>query len=289
MTLDGAIAQQRAKVGEFGKAILNVQYPNEFELYLMGLELTDQNFNTIRYFVFPVMPSSIDENLPQLNNIKKTMAGVTVLSSPTFNPTDINLNGTFGRRFRVLLGTDASDLVSSFKADGKLTAKSILGGAASFFDNRIKTGYGCIKILQDIIDQSQQVDEKGIRHLILYNPALGNNYLVKPINLRFNQSQDSNMIWNYNLQLKSIAPLESIKTQQQLKQARFRLNSTGYAQKQAQNVVNALSMVLGTGITIVDNKVKSRVEEVKQNIKLKLKNKKPNPSKNVVNKWIKRH
>jgi hypothetical protein len=256
MTLQQAALTQVAKLGEVGKAALNLQYPNEFELYVIALELTDQNFNTLKYFVFPIMPNGLDENIEQLVSVKKTMAGVSVLSSPTFNPTTISLNGSFGRSFKIVLGSDAQELLHSFTTStGAVTGKSILAGAANFFDNRIKTGYGCIKILQDIIEQSQQVDEKGIRHLILYNPALGNNYLVKAVNLRFNQSLDSNMIWNYNLQLKSIAPLEAIKTKQELDDARFRLNSTSYAQKQSQRLVNGLSRVLGYGITAISNAI----------------------------------
>lgn len=279
MTLQGAAQEQLNLLSTLGKSGLNLLHPNEFELYLCALELTDQNGNTLKYFVFPVMPSGIDENLPQLTNIKKTMAGVTVLSSPTFNPTDISLAGNFGRKFKVLLGTDATELISSFTtADGSLTKQSVLGGAANFFDNRIKTGYGCIKILQDIIEQSQQVDSKGIRRLIFYNLALGNSYLVKAINLRFSQSQESNMIWNYNLQLKSIAPLSAIMTSQQIKQQQFRLVTTGFAQKAADVLLNSLSSILSSGAIRGDRFINKNINEPLKNGRDKLKNQ-------IIKKW----
>lgn len=246
MSIENAVRNRALQLEQIGKAALNIKYPNEFELYVCALELTDSDGNTLKYFIFPVMPSSIDESIPQLTNVKKTLAGITTLSSPTFVPTDITLVGNFGRKFRVLLGTDLQDFVSAFSVNNNVTTESLLNGAIEFFDNRVKTGYGCIKVLQDMIEQSNQVDANGSKRLIFYNQALGNSYVVKATNLRFNQSQDSNMIWNYTLQLKSIAPLEAIKTKRELEQERFRLNTTGFVQKQVDNLVNSLTSVIAT-------------------------------------------
>lgn len=255
MSLESAIQNRSTLLYELGKTALNIRYPNEFELYLCALELVDEEGKTLRYFVFPVMPSGISETKPQLTNIKKTLAGVTVLSSPTFMPTDITLSGNFGRKFKVLLGTDLQDFASSFTVNNQITANSVISGVGQFFDARIKTGYGCIKILEEIINQSNQIDSGGIKRLIFYNQALGNSYLVKATSLTFNQSQESNMIWNYNLQLKSIAPLESIKTSKEIQDQNFRLDTTGFAQKQLNNLVNSISNMIGGTEAILATKI----------------------------------
>lgn len=221
-------------LGGIGRSILNAKFPNEFELYMCALELIDQDGLTLRYFIFPVMPSSIEETQPQITNIKKTLAGVTVLSNPTFVPGDISLSGSFGRKFRALLGNTYLDLTSSFKVNAN----------KAVFDARLKTGYGCCKVLEEIISESKVVDEKGIRRLIFYNPALGNSYLVKPMSLKFSMSQESNMIWNYSLPLKTIAPLESFKSASEMKQSREQLTTTGYIQKQIERVTSDLTSIL---------------------------------------------
>lgn len=255
MSIENAVRNRGLLLEEIGKTALNIRYPKEFELYLCALELTDQDGQTLKYFIFPIMPSGISETKPQLTNIKKTLAGVTVLSSPTFMPTDITLNGNFGRKFKVLLGTDLQDFASSFTVNNQITPNSILSGVGDFFDNRIKTGYGCIKILEEIIQQSNQIDSGGAKRLIFYNQALGNSYLVKATSLTFNQSQETNMIWNYNLQLRSIAPLEAIKTPKEIQDQNFKLDTTGFAQKQVNNLVNNLSGMIAGSDNLLTTKI----------------------------------
>lgn len=245
MAIESVALRYASSLTTVGKIGLNIAYPKEFEIYLCALELTDENFNTLQYFIFPVMPSNIDETQTFIPNIKKTLAGVTVLNTPTFIPRDITLAGTFGRKFRVLLGQDYSDLANSFKTtDGNLSLESVWSGAKQFFDNRIKTGYGCIKILEEIINSVNIIDDLGARKLILHNPAIGNSYLVKPINLKQSQTQETNMIWSYSLSLKAIASLEHIMESEELKQQRIKLNTTGYIQKATDNVIDGLTNLL---------------------------------------------
>lgn len=245
MSVENAVRKRALLFEEVGKAALNVKYPNEFELYVIALELINAKGDTLRYFVFPVMPSNIDETKPQLTNIKKTLGGVSVLSTPGFIPTDITITGNFGRKLRILLGTDYQEFLNSFQDYGKVTKESFSKGVQDVFEDRIKSGYGCCKILEEIIEECNTIDETdGIRSLIFHNLALGNSYLVKPTTLRFFQSQESNMIWNYNLTLKSIAPLDSLYSEDQLEEMRKRLTITGYIQKQVDRVVNGLTSVL---------------------------------------------
>jgi hypothetical protein len=271
MSLESAIAGRSALLSTIGKAALNAKYPKEFELYVIALELTDENFNTLRYFVFPVNPSSIEENKPKLTNVKKTLAGVTVLSTTTFIPTDITLSGNFGRKFKVLLGSTYEDFIASFKIftqknpNGIITSDSLQNGVVQIFDERVKTGYGCTKILEEIVTLADTVDEfGGIRKLIFHNPALGNSYLVKPINLRLNQNEQTNMIWNYSLQLKSIAPLESLRTKEELESISIQLAKTAYAQKKVDQLLNGLARIGEKTITAAFNVNDKLVDKIIQ-------------------------
>jgi len=246
MSIENVAAKHLGILTTLGKAGLNVSFPKEFELYLCALELTDENYNTLQYFVFPVMPTNMEETQQFTSNIKRTLGGVTVLSTPTFTPRDITLAGTFGRKFRILLGQDYTDFLSSFKTVGDKTVfQSAWDGVVQIFDDRVKTGFGCLKIMEEIVNAANQIDEKGIRHLILHNPAIGNSYLIKPQSLKLSQTQETNMIWSYSLSLKAIASLEHIMESQKLEEQRLRLNATGYIQRGVDNVVDSITQMLG--------------------------------------------
>jgi hypothetical protein len=258
LSLVTAIANRNIVIAEAGKNALNIKYPKEFELYVIALELTDENFNTLKYFVFPINPSSLEENIPQVTNIKKTNSGVSVLKNPTFVPTDITLSGTFGRGFKVLLGDKYEDFVSSFSTystyEGeitgtKVTNASLKDGLKQTFDDRIKTGYGCIKILEEIVKESVKLGKNGeVRKLIFHNPALGNSYFVEAGTLRLFQNEQTNMIWNYSLPLKSIAPLESRYTKKQMESIAIQLNVTNHIQKRVNALVRNVSKMLAKGV-----------------------------------------
>lgn len=243
MSVENAVRKRTELVERLGKATLNVKYPDEFELYVIALELVDSKSTTLEYFIFPVMPNSIDENQPYINNIKKTQSGVSIMSSNNFNPVDINISGSFGRKFRVLLGTDYKDFVSSFKSEsGKITKSSFKKGVKDFFDKRVKTGYGCYKVLEDIIKQSGQLDSYGgVKTLIFHNLALGNSYIVKPLSLRPSQTQESNMIWNYTLNMKGVADLKSLSSAKDLQEQRKRLVISGFTQSRVDGLLNTLT------------------------------------------------
>lgn len=244
MSIENAISKRLGILTQIGKVGLNISHPKEFELYLCALELTDENYNTLQYFVFPVMPTTMDETQTFMSNVKKTLGGVTVLNTPTFIPRDITLAGTFGRKFRVLLGQDYTEFLSSFKTiDNNLTIGSLLNGITQVFDDRIKTGYGCLKILEEIINSANIVDDLGSRRLILHNPAVGNSYLIKPQSLKLSQSQETNMIWSYSISMKAVASLEHIMTSDKLQEQRVRLSATGYIQKRVDDVINLITQL----------------------------------------------
>ena len=187
-----------------GKAALNTMFPKDFEYYMVSFELVDSNNKVVKFFTFPIMPESLTENIQTNQKIKKTAGGITILSSNTFQPVEISLNGSFGRSFKFLLG---GDIVTGngFLSGIKDTLKSVA------FSTRVKTGYGCIKVLQDMIQKSNELDSLGNPYrLYFYNTITGNSYWVKNPSMRFNNTIQKNMMAEYSLSMTGVANLGDI-------------------------------------------------------------------------------
>ena len=211
-------------VGDIGRANVHALYPRDFEYYLVSLELVlqgDSGEETIDYFVFPVMPSSMTKSENNRVNIKKTSSANVIINSKHFVPHDLTIKGDFGRGFKLLMQPQGDDSISfrslrfsnqsgSVKATDLDEEKQKVKRAE--FSKSIKTGYGCIKILQSIIDKAKGVDDKGNPlKLYFYNPALGESYLVVPTPNALVLSQDdanNNMIWAYTLNLTIVAEVQ---------------------------------------------------------------------------------
>jgi hypothetical protein len=197
------VANQRLGIiKDIGMAGLHALYPDEFEYYACSFELLDSKNNVKAYFLFPVMPTSISTPENKLVNIKKTSAGVVSLFNTSFNPVDISLAGTFGRKLRIMIGQDA--LFSS------AFSFSVKGGKAQF-SSSVKTGYGAMKYMEDMFDKAMELDEFRRPHrLFFYNPTLNNNYLVEILNFTPQMSMENNMLWNYSINMKALAPAELV-------------------------------------------------------------------------------
>lgn len=199
-----------------GKAALHTLFPNDFAYYFLAIELVNSQGNTVDYFSFPILPDEIRETQTEITNIRKTMGGVNVLKNPTFNPRQISIRGTFGRKFKVLLGQNQVEFAgfSLSMQNGKfnITPPNLLEYPIPQFSSFVKNGYGCIKLLEAMKEKSKKLDENQKPYsLYLYNPILGNNYQVE-IN-SFSHMQDSqanNMLPAYSMQFTAIAPLSSI-------------------------------------------------------------------------------
>lgn len=245
MSIENAVRNRDVLLTTVGRQVLNTMYPDEFEMYICALELLDKQGATLRYFIFPVNPTQMTESQPKLTNVKKAAAGVVSLSTTTFVPVDINIAGNFGRRFKILLGADYVDFIQSFQSfDGQISASSLHSGTVGVFDERTKTGYGCVKILEDIVHEADVVDENGPRRLIFYNLAFGTSYLVKPMAFNLNMAQETNMLHGYTLSLKGIAPIESLRSPKDIDDEAKRLNTTAYIQKQTDRAVQSLTSLL---------------------------------------------
>lgn len=208
--------------GQIGMAAaqrsLHLSFPNDFEFYMMALELTDYLGNTIDYFVFPINPRVYSQDEPSATNVRKTMGGVSATGNSSFNPIDIRISGDFGRKFKVMIGKDVDNqsvAVAQYSTTSGVYSKEGINSSnpsqfrKPVFDVKVKTGYGATKILQAICDKSRGDIQGKPNQLYMYNPAFNSNFLVKVVSFNANQSsQSGNFIWTYELTLKAIAPLE---------------------------------------------------------------------------------
>jgi|SRR5690554_616174 len=203
----------RELIASLGRPTLGALFPGEFEVYMMTLELVDSSGDTADYFSFPVMPDEIVKSEVEVTNVKKTAGGTISLVSNTYTPEDITLTGNFGRSFKVLIGTELID----FKAFGQ-SFKALKGGNLSElqnpFDAKIKTGYGCTKLLQNIAQKSLSLDDKGKPYkLFLYNPSLGESYLVEKSSLVLRMDKNTNnRMWGYSITFQVLAPSDLLGT-----------------------------------------------------------------------------
>lgn len=193
----------RELLASMTRPVAGALFPDEFEVYMISLELVDSKGDIADFFSFPVMPSEITKTESEMTNIKTTAGGIVSLTTDSLVPHDLTINGTFGRSFKVLIGRDIID----FKAFGE-SYKSIKKGKLKQFKNpfnaKIKTGYGCTKILQQILSKSVQLDNYNKPYrLFLHNPTLGESYLVEKMNFTLRMDdQTSNMMWNYSVNFK---------------------------------------------------------------------------------------
>lgn len=210
-------------VQEMGMQTLSSVFPHDFEWYMCALELTDSKDNTIDYLAFPIQPDSIQKTEPTRNNIKKSMAGVTVLSNDAYVPQDITIRGSFGRQFKLLLNIKQINATNAkySTTDGVFSLYQTAGLPTTirfpFFNISVKNGYGIIKILQAIVSKSVGLDDEGKPFkLYFYNMALGESYLVAipPSGAQFSQDVSKNMVWSYSITMKTLAPLDAVKTEE---------------------------------------------------------------------------
>lgn len=187
-----------------GKAGLHALAPDNFEYYLCSFELLDSSGNTNGFLNFTVMPNNIMETKNPISSIIKTNTGITTLFNSTFSPIDISIQGTFGKKLKILFGN---------KDVKKPEGIPILNGNI-FGDIQMKTGYGIIKSLKFIMDESNKLDENGKPNILIFNNyALNTSYIVEVKQYSFSQSVENNTIWYYSVEMKAVAPSSSIKIQ----------------------------------------------------------------------------
>lgn len=236
---------------QLGGATLNALFPNEIEYYFISLELTNSDGNMIDYFIFPVMPENIVRPMQKRINTKQAINSITTITSDSFVPFDLQIKGNFGRAFKIIIAKEPvvfTALRYSMKAGifSKTSIFSDIKQTGKEFNPAIKTGYGASKILQSIIDKSDGRDDKGAFNLYFYNPAFGESYLVVPTAnpLTFTQDEGKNMIWQYTMNLKVIAPLTSLKNQKDIQKKTFFMNSFSQIQKSMNTTASTIKKLI---------------------------------------------
>lgn len=193
-----------------GRAALHSLAPDDFEYYLCSLELLDSTGNTKGFMFFTVMPNNITESKIQIASITKTNKGISTLFNSTFVPRDISIQGTFGRKIRLLVGIKEPQNVSKIPFFSGNLGLNVEGNSV------IKTGYGLVKMMKSIIDESFKVDKNGNACILIFNNyAFNTHYVVEVMQSSFSQNVENNMLWYYNLEMKAVAPASAVKMQNQ--------------------------------------------------------------------------
>jgi hypothetical protein len=210
-TVNAVVENVRGASATIGRAALHSLAPDNFEYYMCSLELLDSSGNTKGFMTFVIMPNNIMETKTQIVSITKTNRGISTLFNSTFVPRDISIQGTFGRKLRLLAGMKETENISKVPFFGGNAGFSFLKN-----DVLIKTGYGLTKMLKSMIDKSYELDaNKNPCILIFNNYALNTHYVVEVMQSAFSQSVENNMLWYYNLEMKAVAPASAVKRQNQ--------------------------------------------------------------------------
>lgn len=197
-------------VKSIGKAGVHYLFPNDFEYYSCSIELTrikDNEEKTSDFFVFPVMPDQIQYNCANLTNIRKTVNGITILKTASFVPRDITIGGTFGRKFKFLLG-NSEKVATRFQFGSAVSFTPLFQVGVNDFSASVKTGYGALKTLEKITEKASAISPEGEPYrMYIYIPALGHSWVVELMSHNFSQTMDMNMLWRYSLVFRVVSPI----------------------------------------------------------------------------------
>lgn len=261
-----------------GKEYLHFMYPNEFEYYACAMELISSDGKS-KFFSFPVMPDSISEVKTTHANIKKTHGGLFVNNNSTFKPFDISISGDFGRKFRRMVRSNALTQNTTNAGDGNSatagtgTLPDVTVKTHSFFDSDYKTGYGAIKLLENMIEESKTQDSNYMPYkLFFHNLSLNSSYLVEPLTMTISQSKDKNMIWGYSMQLKALAPTDAIVGETDSKGRLEKMLNLSKKNKQIEDQSEGILDILsdkGQALTriqtIIKNQINARTQSILNN------------------------
>lgn len=235
-TVNSAVENARGALATFGKAALHTLAPDNFEYYMCSLELLDSSGNTKGFMTFVVMPNNILENKTQIATITKTNKGVSTLFNSTFVPRDISIQGTFGRKFRLLLGMKETENVSTIPFFGGNMGFSVMDSNVL-----IKTGYGLTKMLKNMVEASNKLDNGNPCILIFNNYALNTHYVVEVMQDSYSQSIENNMLWYYSLEMKAVAPASAVRNQKEQNSKFLTTVASGAIAKGIDNILKDVS------------------------------------------------
>ena len=197
-TLTGALQSTRSTLIEKGRAAIHAMAPDEYEYYLCSLELLNSEGMRKGFISFVVMPDQIVETHTPIQTMTKTHSGIVTTFNPSFSPIDIQISGTFGKKFRLVTGlSDPTKKENGLNLTFGKVASATVG---------VKSGYGLIKILEHILKTSEKLDVNDKPYFVVFNNyAFNTHYIVNIMNYTFQQSYDQNMIWHYSISMKAVA------------------------------------------------------------------------------------
>jgi hypothetical protein len=195
-------------VADVGRAGLHVLGPENFEYYMCSLSLRNRNMEEVAYMSFPIMPNNIMESKQAVASVTKTNKGMVTQFNSSFNPVDISIQGTFGRKLRLILGNKefVPEATAAFAKAQKFFNGNIgINGGIAGTDLLIKSGYGLTKMMQRILDAAYENGDDGPYLVVFTNYAFNTSYVVEPLQRSFSQSTENNMMWFYNVEMKAVA------------------------------------------------------------------------------------
>lgn len=206
-SIESVSSNARAAAITLGRSALHTLAPDNFEYYMCSLELLNSAGETKGFMTFTVMPNNLVETKTAIASVTKTNRGLVTLFNDSFAPREISIQGTFGRKLRLLIGAKEAEEVSQIPFFGGNLGFNLMDSNVL-----IKTGYGLTKMMKSMVDKTYVLDDKGNPCVLIFkNYALNTKYVVEPLQSSFSQSLENNMIWYYNLELKAVAPAEAVK------------------------------------------------------------------------------
>lgn len=233
---NSGISSALSIVESIGESALHMLAPDNYEYYQCSLELLDVNKNQIGFISFVVMPNNISESRAPIQTQTKTNSGIVTTFNDSFAPVNITLQGSFGRRFRIVTGmVDPSP--KRWNGWGNFFNGN-LGKAMFGFETAYKSGYGLTKVLKFILEKANELDSQGRPYILLYNNyAFNTSYVVDVVNSSFNQSIENNRMWYYEISLKAIAPASAVQTEGQRNAKLLKLVASNAIAQGLSNVV----------------------------------------------------
>lgn len=211
---NSGISNALSIVESIGESALHMLSPDNYEYYQCSLELLDVDKNQVGFISFVVMPNNISESRSPIQTQTKTNSGIVTTFNDSFAPINITLQGSFGRRFRLVTGI--VDPSAKNKNGWSNFFNGNFGKIGFGFETAYKSGYGLTKVLKYILEKANELDSQGRPYILLYNNyAFNTSYVVDVVNSSFNQSIENNRMWYYEVSLKAIAPASAVQTSSQ--------------------------------------------------------------------------
>ena len=129
-----------------GGSALHTLAPDNYEYYMCSLELIDCQSNQVGFISFVVMPNNISESVSPIQTQVKTKGGLVTMFNDTFAPVNISIQGTFGRKFRLVTGV-VNPADKRWAGWGNFFNGN-LGKAMFRIETAYLSGYGLTKVMK---------------------------------------------------------------------------------------------------------------------------------------------